>query len=92
MAFVIGSISGEIPSDTTFLLEVVCKHTQVLALNGRQFNYMLHSLMNILEKGWLIGLYRGLGPTCIILIHAADIFFMCYESSLRIDVENEQSC
>ncbi|KAK2965285.1 hypothetical protein RJ640_004154, partial [Escallonia rubra] len=63
----IGSAAGSISSTATFPLEVARKHMQAGAINGRQFHNMLHALMCILEKEGVAGLYRGLGPSCVLL-------------------------
>ncbi|KAE9609709.1 putative mitochondrial carrier protein [Lupinus albus] len=85
------SVIGAISSSATFPLEVARKHMQAGALNGRQYNNMLNALMSILEKEGLAGLYRGLGPSCLKLVPAAGISFMCYEACKKILVENDQS-
>lgn len=36
------------------------------------------------------GLYRGLGASCIKIIPAAGISFMCYEACKRVLIEEEQ--
>ncbi|KAI9190880.1 hypothetical protein LWI28_000172 [Acer negundo] len=77
----IGSLAGAISSSATFPLEVARKHMQVGAVSGRQvYKNMLHALASILEKDGLPGLYKGLGPSCIKLVPAAGISFMCYEA------------
>ncbi|XP_077220967.1 mitochondrial substrate carrier family protein [Tasmannia lanceolata] len=86
----IGSLAGAIASSATFPLEVARKHMQVGALSGRQvYKNMLHALTSILEQEGLGGLYRGLGPSCMKLVPAAGISFMCYESCKRILVDKE---
>ncbi|KAK2966301.1 hypothetical protein RJ640_018112 [Escallonia rubra] len=85
----IGSAAGAISSTATFPLEVARKHMQAGAINGRQYHNMLHALICILEKEGVAGLYRGLGPSCVKLVPAAGISFMCYEACKRILVENE---
>ncbi|XP_027332446.1 adenine nucleotide transporter BT1, chloroplastic/mitochondrial-like [Abrus precatorius] len=90
MTLLIGSAAGAISGGATFPLEVARKHMQAGALNGRQYSNMLHALISILEKEGLLGLYRGLGPSCLKLVPAAGISFMCYEACKRILVENEQ--
>ncbi|KAI5665239.1 hypothetical protein M9H77_24562 [Catharanthus roseus] len=72
----IGSAAGAISSSATFPLEVARKHMQAGALNGRQYRNMLHAL--------------GLGPSCMKLVPAAGISFMCYEACKKILVENEE--
>lgn len=89
MTLLIGSAAGAISSTATFPLEVARKHMQAGALNGRQYKNMLHALATILEKEGLPGLYRGLGPSCIKLVPAAGISFMCYEACKRILIEED---
>ncbi|KAL4589757.1 hypothetical protein LXL04_002667 [Taraxacum kok-saghyz] len=86
----IGSAAGAISSSATFPLEVARKHMQAGAVNGRVYNNMLHALLTILEKEGLAGLYRGLGPSCIKIVPAAGISFMCYEACKKILVEKEE--
>ncbi|KAK4853741.1 hypothetical protein QYF36_013838 [Acer negundo] len=87
----IGSLAGAISSSATFPLEVARKHMQVGAVSGRQvYKNMLHALASILEKDGLPGLYKGLGPSCIKLVPAAGISFMCYEACKKILVEMEE--
>jgi hypothetical protein len=43
----------------------------------------------ILKKEGATGLYRGLGPSCIKLMPAAGISFMCYEACKKILVDKE---
>ncbi|CAI0415029.1 unnamed protein product [Linum tenue] len=87
----IGSAAGAISSSATFPLEVARKHMQVGALSGRQvYRDVLHALASILEKEGVKGLYKGLGPSCMKLVPAAGISFMCYEACKRILVEEDQ--
>lgn len=87
----IGSAAGAISSSATFPLEVARKHMQVGALSGRQvYKNVLHALASILEQEGIPGLYRGLGPSCMKLVPAAGISFMCYEACKRILVENDE--
>ncbi|CAH2051009.1 unnamed protein product [Thlaspi arvense] len=87
----IGSAAGAISSSATFPLEVARKHMQVGALSGRQvYKNVLHALSSILEQEGVQGLYKGLGPSCMKLVPAAGISFMCYEACKRILVENEE--
>ncbi|GMH11893.1 hypothetical protein Nepgr_013734 [Nepenthes gracilis] len=84
----IGSAAGAISSSATFPLEVARKHMQVGAVSGRPaYKNMLHALASILEAEGVQGLYRGLGPSCMKLVPAAGISFMCYELCKRILVE-----
>ena len=50
---------------------------------------MLHALLTILEDEGVGGLYRGLGPSCMKLVPAAGISFMCYEACKKILIEEE---
>ncbi|KVI01292.1 adenine nucleotide transporter BT1, chloroplastic/mitochondrial-like [Cynara cardunculus var. scolymus] len=85
----IGSAAGAISSSATFPLEVARKHMQAGAVNGRVYDNMLHALLSILEKEGVGGLYKGLGPSCIKIVPAAGISFMCYEACKKILVEKE---
>ncbi|CAN6456133.1 unnamed protein product [Victoria cruziana] len=86
----IGSAAGAISSSATFPLEVARKHMQVGAVSGRQvYKNMLHALTSILEKEGIGGLYVGLGPSCMKLVPAAGIAFMCYEACKKVLVEKE---
>ncbi|CAA3001696.1 adenine nucleotide transporter BT1, chloroplastic mitochondrial [Olea europaea subsp. europaea] len=88
----IGSAAGAISSSATFPLEVARKHMQVGALSGRQvYKNVLHALASILEQEGMQGLYKGLGPSCMKLVPAAGISFMCYEACKRILIENEDN-
>ncbi|KAJ7966164.1 adenine nucleotide transporter BT1, chloroplastic/mitochondrial-like [Quillaja saponaria] len=87
----IGSAAGAISSSATFPLEVARKHMQVGALSGRQvYKNVIHALASILEQEGILGLYRGLGPSCMKLVPAAGISFMCYEACKRILVDNDE--
>ncbi|KAK8697623.1 hypothetical protein V6N13_113764 [Hibiscus sabdariffa] len=87
----IGSLAGAISSSATFPLEVARKQMQVGALNGRQvYKNVLHALASILEQEGIQGLYKGLGPSCLKLVPAAGISFMCYEACKRILVETDE--
>ncbi|KAL3535846.1 hypothetical protein ACH5RR_004307 [Cinchona calisaya] len=87
----IGSAAGAISSSATFPLEVARKHMQAGALNGRQYRNILHALVSILKHEGVAGLYRGLGPSCMKLVPAAGISFMCYEACKKILVEDEDN-
>ncbi|KAG2700106.1 hypothetical protein I3760_07G217600 [Carya illinoinensis] len=87
----IGSAAGAISSSATFPLEVARKHMQVGALSGRQvYKNVIHALVSIFEQEGIPGLYRGLGPSCMKLVPAAGISFMCYEACKRILIENAE--
>lgn len=87
----IGSAAGAISSSATFPLEVARKHMQVGAVSGRQvYKDVLHALASILEQEGIQGLYKGLGPSCMKLVPAAGISFMCYEACKRILVEDDE--
>uniref|UniRef100_A0A0E0JX14 Uncharacterized protein n=1 Tax=Oryza punctata TaxID=4537 RepID=A0A0E0JX14_ORYPU len=84
----IGSAAGAIASTATFPLEVARKQMQVGAVGGRQvYRNVLHAMYCILRGEGAAGLYRGLGPSCIKLMPAAGISFMCYEALKKILVE-----
>ncbi|KAH7681603.1 Mitochondrial carrier protein [Dioscorea alata] len=86
----IGSAAGAISSSATFPLEVARKHMQVGAVGGRQvYKNMLHALLAILEKEGIGGLYKGLGPSCMKLVPAAGISFMCYEACKKVLIDKE---
>ncbi|XP_078428021.1 mitochondrial substrate carrier family protein [Wolffia australiana] len=81
----IGSAAGAIASSATFPLEVARKHMQVGAVGGRQvYKGMLHALLCIFQQEGVPGLYRGLGPSCMKLVPAAGISFMCYEACKKL--------
>lgn len=87
----IGSAAGAFSSSATFPLEVARKHMQVGTLSGRQvYKNVFHALAIILEQEGIQGLYRGLGPSCMKLVPAAGISFMCYEACKRILLENDE--
>lgn len=86
----IGSVAGAFASASTFPLEVARKQMQVGALSGRPaYDSLFHALSSILEQQGPAGLYRGLGASCIKLVPAAGISFMCYEACKRILIEDE---
>ncbi|MQM21648.1 hypothetical protein Taro_054690 [Colocasia esculenta] len=88
----IGSAAGAIASTATFPLEVARKHMQVGAVGGRQvYKSMLHALVCIFQQEGFEGLYKGLGPSCIKLVPAAGISFMCYEACKKVLTEKEES-
>ncbi|KAK3438183.1 adenine nucleotide transporter BT1, chloroplastic/mitochondrial [Eucalyptus grandis] len=87
----IGSLAGAVSSSATFPLEVARKQMQVGAVSGRQvYKNVIHALASILEQEGVGGLYRGLGPSCMKLVPAAGISFMCYEACKRILVEDDE--
>lgn len=87
----IGSVAGAISSSSTFPLEVARKQMQLGNLSGRQvYKNVFHALACILEQEGVQGLYRGLVPSCMKLIPAAGISFMCYEACKRIFLENDE--
>lgn len=86
----IGSTAGAISSTATFPLEVARKQMQVGAVGNRKlYKNVLHALLSILEDEGVGGLYRGLGPSCMKLMPAAGISFMCYEACKKILIEEE---
>ncbi|XP_014498395.1 adenine nucleotide transporter BT1, chloroplastic/mitochondrial [Vigna radiata var. radiata] len=87
----IGSVAGAISSSSTFPMEVARKQMQLGTLSGRQvYKNMFHALACILEQEGIQGLYRGLVPSCMKLIPAAGISFMCYEACKRIFLEDDE--
>ncbi|KAF9662144.1 hypothetical protein SADUNF_Sadunf18G0022700 [Salix dunnii] len=87
----IGSAAGAMSSSATFPLEVARKRMQVGALSGRQvYKNVIHALASILEQEGIQGLYKGLGPSCMKMVPAAGISFMCYEACKRILVEDDE--
>ncbi|CAK9273118.1 unnamed protein product [Sphagnum jensenii] len=87
----IGSLAGVIASTSTFPLEVARKHMQVGALKGRVvYKGTLDALRGIVKERGIKGLYIGLGPSCLKLMPAAGLSFMCYEALKRILLEEEQ--
>eukprot|EP00897_Mesotaenium_endlicherianum_P006833 jgi/Mesen1/6178/ME000032S05466 len=91
VTLLIGSTAGAIASTATFPLEVARKQMQVGALQGRVvYKGTLHALSSILKEQGIGGLYRGLGPSCIKLMPAAGISFMCYEALKQILIEEER--
>ncbi|PKU71652.1 adenine nucleotide transporter BT1, chloroplastic/mitochondrial [Dendrobium catenatum] len=86
----IGSAAAAISCSATFPLEVARKQMQVGAVNGRKvYRNMLHAILTILEKEGIGGLYKGLGPSCMKLVPAAGISFMCYEACKKILIDKE---
>ncbi|KAI0515869.1 hypothetical protein KFK09_008537 [Dendrobium nobile] len=86
-----GSAAGAISSSATFPLEVARKRMQVGAVGGRQvYKNLLHALLSILEKEGVGGLYKGLGPSCLKLVPAAGISFMCFEACKKILIDEEE--
>lgn len=91
MTLLIGSAAGTISSSATFPLEVARKHMQAGgAISGRQYKSMLNALVSILQHEGIPGLYKGLGPSCMKLVPAAGISFMCYEACKRILIEKQE--
>ncbi|KAG5010419.1 hypothetical protein JHK87_018934 [Glycine soja] len=86
----IGSAAGAFSGSATFPLEVARKHMQVRAVNGRKIKKnVIHAHASILEQEGILGLYKGLGPSCMNLVPTAGISFMCYEACKRILVEDD---
>ncbi|KAL4318178.1 hypothetical protein GQ457_18G003430 [Hibiscus cannabinus] len=91
MTLLIGSAAGAISSTATFPLEVARKKMQAGTVNGRHCRNMIEALTSIVEKEGIAGLYVGLGPSCMKLVPAAGISFMCYEACKRILAEEEET-
>lgn len=86
-----GSIAGAVASTASFPLEVARKQMQVGNIGGRQvYNNVFHALSSIVKEQGPGGLYRGLGPSCIKIIPAAGISFMCYEACKRVLVDEQE--
>lgn len=86
----IGSAAGAFAASATFPLEVARKQMQVGALKGRVvYKGTIDCLQSILREQGVKGLYRGLGPSCIKLMPAAGISFMCYEALKRILIDED---
>jgi hypothetical protein len=63
---------------------------QVGALKGRVvYKGTLDALRGIAKERGLKGLYRGLGPSCLKLMPAAGLSFMCYEALKHTLLEEE---
>uniref|UniRef100_A0A7N2MC40 Uncharacterized protein n=1 Tax=Quercus lobata TaxID=97700 RepID=A0A7N2MC40_QUELO len=66
--------AGAISNNATFPLEVARKHMQAAGpIDRRQYQSMLHALVSIFENEGLPGLCRGLGPSCVKLVHRSDV-------------------
>lgn len=64
---------------------------QVGNIGGRQvYRNVFHALSSIVKEQGPRGLYRGLGASCIKIIPAAGISFMCYEACKRVLVEEQE--
>ncbi|KAG6553581.1 hypothetical protein Mapa_004495 [Marchantia paleacea] len=86
----IGSAAGAIASSATFPLEVARKRMQVGAIQGRLvYSSTLDCLASVFREEGLTGLYRGLGPSCLKLVPAAGLSFMCYEALKTVLLEEE---
>lgn len=69
----------------------VCRILQVGNIGGRQvYGNVFHALSSIVKDQGVGGLYRGLGASCIKIIPAAGISFMCYEACKRVLVEEQE--
>jgi hypothetical protein len=63
---------------------------QVGALKGRVlYKGTLDALRGITKERGLKGLYRGLGPSCLKLMPATSLSFMCYEALKHTLLEEE---
>lgn len=63
---------------------------QMGALNGRVvYRNTLECMLGILKEQGPQGLYRGLAPSCIKLVPAAGISFMCYEALKRVLLDED---
>lgn len=55
------------------------------------YSSTLDALRGIVKERGISGLYRGLGPSCLKLVPAAGLSFMCYEALKRILLEEEEA-
>jgi solute carrier family 25 phosphate transporter 23/24/25/41 len=86
-----GSFAGAVASSASFPLEVARKQMQVGNIGGRQvYSNVFQAMSSIVKEQGPGGLYRGLGASCIKIIPAAGISFMCYEACKRVLVEEKQ--
>jgi solute carrier family 25 phosphate transporter 23/24/25/41 len=86
-----GSIAGAVASSASFPLEVARKQMQVGNIGGRQvYSNVFQAMSSIVKEQGPAGLYRGLGASCIKIIPAAGISFMCYEACKRVLVDEQQ--
>jgi len=86
-----GSVAGAVASSVSFPLEVARKQMQVGNIGGRQaYRNVFHVLSSIVQEQGPLGLYRGLGASCIKIIPAAGISFMCYEACKRVLIEEQE--
>jgi len=64
---------------------------QVGAIKGRVvYSSTLDALQGIAKERGIRGLYAGLGPSCLKLVPAAGLSFMCYEALKRILLEEDE--
>ncbi|CAI7799703.1 unnamed protein product [Closterium sp. NIES-54] len=89
---IIGSLAGAAAASATFPLEVARKQMQVGALKGRVvYKGTLDCIQRIVQEQGIQGLYRGLVPSCVKLMPAAGISFMCYEALKHVFVEDDKA-
>ncbi|CAI6007031.1 unnamed protein product [Closterium sp. NIES-65] len=88
----IGSTAGCFAAASTFPLEVTRKQLQMGATGGRMaYRGMLHCMRCIVREHGVKGLYRGVVPSCVKMMPAAGISFMCYEVLKRMLIEEERA-
>ncbi|CAI5468354.1 unnamed protein product [Closterium sp. Yama58-4] len=88
----IGSTAGCFAAASTFPLEVTRKQLQMGATGGRMaYRGMLHCMQCIVREHGVKGLYRGVVPSCVKMMPAAGISFMCYEVLKRMLIEEERA-
>lgn len=86
----VGSTAGAMSSACTFPFEVAREKMQMGALNGgREYLGLWHCLQTIAREEGVRGLFRGVVPSCLKLMPAAGISFMCYEAMKRVINEAE---
>ncbi|CAI7893867.1 unnamed protein product [Closterium sp. NIES-53] len=92
ITLLIGSTAGCFAAASTFPLEVTRKQLQMGATGGRMaYRGMLHCMQCIVREHGVKGLYRGVVPSCVKMMPAAGISFMCYEVLKRMLIEEEMA-
>lgn len=83
-------VAGLASSAATFPLEVVRKRIMVGAVAGRLApRNVSHMVQVILEEEGLRGFYSGIGASCLKVMPASGLSWMCYEKCkevLHVDV------
>ncbi|CAI5966856.1 unnamed protein product [Closterium sp. NIES-64] len=89
---IIGSLAGAAAASATFPWKSPANRCmQVGALKGRVvYKGTLDCIQRIVQEQGIQGLYRGLVPSCVKLMPAAGISFMCYEALKHVFVEDDK--